>query len=214
MATFEQRATVRPTHDEMSAAAAVGCLRQKEARLAGKRESHGRRDGAGDRGGLSAAWMNHIEGAMGEMAFAKFAGLHWDAPVNTYKSGGDVGLIQVRTRVGEGPNRYCRDLIIRNADATESVYVQVVWWDHEAFDVVGWCVVGDVRRECFRSAWYKSYTPGRTDLAWFIPDSALRPMSEFPRHAYSGPHGLPPGAGIAAPGPDPLRPYPQSRPKI
>jgi hypothetical protein len=81
---------VELTSEELEWAYHIGELRNEEAKRRGLKDKHG----------LSAedALRVHQVGAAGEAAFAKFAGVDWDASVNTFKKKADVAGFEIRTR--------------------------------------------------------------------------------------------------------------------
>lgn len=111
------------------------------------------------------AWSIHIEGACGELAYAKATGQFWSGSVNTFRQGGDVGLTQVRTR-----SRDDYDLIVRERDNDDSVFVLVVGRCPN-YRVVGSILAADAKA---RPEWVKTY--GGRPPAWFVPASGLRPI--------------------------------------
>lgn len=138
---------------EVMLAATVGVRRQLEALRRGRPDCHGF-DGA-------TGWQVHIEGACGEMAFAKATGRYWSGSVNTFKIGGDVGAIQVRTR-----SREDYDLIVRDDDRDEDIFVLVIG-QAPTYRVVGWIRGMDGKRACWRQRY------GNRPVAYFIPQHAL-----------------------------------------
>jgi hypothetical protein len=89
MAAVEDYIRVELSWPEVALASQVGCRRMVEALRKALPDAYGC---TGEDG-----WTHHVQGAMGEMAFAKATGRYWDGSVNTFKAGGDVGTIQVRT---------------------------------------------------------------------------------------------------------------------
>lgn len=142
------------SRSEMRIAADVGVLRQLGA--LDRPDAHGL---------LGSGWNEHIEGSLGEMAFAKALGVYWAAPINTFKEGGDVGAFQVRTRSNDN-----YDLLVRPTDRDEDIFVLVVG-QRGIYRVVGWLY----GRECKRPEWLKTY--GGRPPAYFVPQEALRPIS-------------------------------------
>ncbi len=112
----------------------------------------------------------HIFGVLGEMAAAKAANLYWDASVNTFKTVGDVGDIEVRTRMKD---HY--DLIVRDDDKPNRFFVLVVFrgWVNGApvFRVIGWMSGVEAKQD----RWKKTY--GDREAAYFVPQAALHPIS-------------------------------------
>lgn len=143
---------------EVLTAAHVGTHRNVEA-LAKKRKGT-------FEGGLST-WESHILGACGEMAFAKATGLYWGASVNTFKVGGDVVGVEVRTR-----SQSDWDLIVRDDDPDGRIYF-LVTGGPEKFRLVGWIKSEDARRPEWRKN-HGGYSP-----AFFVPQSALKPLDQL-----------------------------------
>ena len=142
---------------EVLLAATVGVRRQLEALRSGRPDCHGF-DGA-------TGWQVHIEGACGEMAFAKATGRYWSGSINTFKAGGDVGNIQVRTR-----SRDDYDLIVRDDDRDEDIFVLVIG-KAPTFRVVGWIQGAEAKRPSWRHVY------GARPPAFFVPQAALFPIS-------------------------------------
>ena len=112
-------------------------------------------------------WGIHIEGACGEIAAAKAMDRYWSASVNTFKVGGDVGQVQVRTR-----SRHDYELLIRENDRDEDVFVLVTGKIPD-FYVRGWIVGRDGKRD----EWRKAH--GGRPPAWFVPHDALHPIKQL-----------------------------------
>lgn len=140
------------TWAEIEMAAGVGIRRQIDALRRGLPDKHGY-EGDG--------WSNHIEGAMGEICVAKALGRYWNGSIGTFKQGGDVGQIQVRTR-----SKLDYDLIIRPDDRDFDWFVLVLgscprYW-----------VVGYMQgREAKQAEWLKEH--GGRPPAFFVPQGAL-----------------------------------------
>jgi hypothetical protein len=106
----------------------------------------------------------HVEGAMGEMVVAKARGKYFMPTVNNFKEA-DLGAnVQVRLRMF-----HHWDLIIRDNDNPEHIYVLVTGTGPE-FCIRGWCHAKDVMLPEYRK------NHGGSGEAWFIPESALKPM--------------------------------------
>lgn len=142
---------------EISRAALVGVSRNVEAL----------RKHCQNRNTVADDWGIHILGALGECAFAKATNRYWSGSVNTFKSGGDVGSIQVRTRA-----RHDHDLIVRNQDKDEDIFV-LVTGGPGSFDVRGW-----VRGKDAKHAEFVANHGGHGE-AYFVPRRALRPPEEL-----------------------------------
>jgi hypothetical protein len=116
------------------------------------------------------AWNEHIEGACGEVAFAKLVNRYWMPSVNTFRAA-DIGLdIQVRTR-----SRHDYELIVRPSDNPEHVFVLVTGRSPN-FRIRGY-VFG---REARRDEWFRDH--GGRPPAWFIPHDELRPWEDLRMH--------------------------------
>lgn len=149
---------VRLTWYELFLASSIGLKRHIEALQQNRHDRHGFK---GD------GWGIHIEGAAGEMAAAKTLNRYYSGSVNTFQDGGDVGSLQVRTR-----SEASYDLIVRDGDKDEDIFVLVVGVAPE-FEVIGWIKGCDAKRPEWRQ------THGRRPAAYFVPQSALRPMEEL-----------------------------------
>lgn len=143
---------------ELEMAAIVAVRRHVEALRQTRPDRYG---AAGDADG----WQLHLEGAFGELAFAKALGRYWDGSINTFHDGGDVGVVQVRTR-----SRSDYDLIVRDADRDGDYFVLVVGRS-PSYTVVGYILGADAKQP----KWSKDH--GGHGAAFFVPQSELR---QFP----------------------------------
>lgn len=110
-------------------------------------------------------WDRDIEGACAELAYAKWAGVHWDGSIGSFHEP-DVGKVQVRsTKYQSG----C--LIIRADDILEHAYV-LVTGVHPTYKICGWLY----GREAVRNDWRKD------DESWFVPQTALRSIESLSQH--------------------------------
>jgi hypothetical protein len=153
------------TWSEVFWAAQVGIRRHIEALRKGLTDAYGADSEHG--------WNMHIEGACGEMAFAKYGHLYWDGSVNTFKNGADVSGLHVRTR-----SKHNYELIIREDDPDDGTFVLVTGFCPN-YRIVG-CILA---RNGKRVEWEQDY--GGRSPAFFVPHSALKPyydprMEEFP----------------------------------
>lgn len=124
----------------------------------------------GGRGDWFDSLRRHVLGAMGELAVARVTNRYWDGSVNTFRSSGDVGHWQVRTR--ENP-RY--ELIVRPDDPDDARFYlarMVTDVPRPRLQVVGSLMGRDAKKD----EWLKSYGPGRP--AYFVPDDALEAVCE------------------------------------
>lgn len=143
------------TWAELEVAAHVGVRRQIGALREARPDQHGY-EGAG--------WSNHIEGAAGEMAVARVLNRYWNGSVGTFKQGGDVGQIQVRTR-----SRDDYELIVRPNDRDSDWFV-LVRGRTPTFQVIGY-IKGEHAK---RSEWLRTY--GGRPPAYFVPDDSLKEL--------------------------------------
>ena len=143
---------VRLTTAELWQAASVGALRHMQALARGQKDAHGF-DG-------EDSWTIHIEGACGELAFAKHLGVYPGLTACAGKAP-DVGKYQVRTR-----SRADYDLIVRSGDSDGDVFV-LVTGANGVYRVVGSIAGRDAKNE----QWRKDY--GGRPPAYFVPQSAL-----------------------------------------
>jgi hypothetical protein len=147
-------------HDERLAYF-VGNTRHDEAVKQGRRDCHGLDTAEGK--GRSM----HILGACGELSLAKAMNVYWNGTVNTFKFGGDVGDVQVRTR-----SESWYDLLVRRDDKDEDRFV-LVTGQFPVFNIKGWLFGRDAKRE----EWFQAH--GGREKAYFVPKADLRPMWEL-----------------------------------
>ena len=149
---------------ELVMAANVGVRRHAQALMKKFTDKHGAKEDNG--------WQLHIEGACGELAFAKAMNWHWSGSLYTFKNP-DVGEIQVRTR-----SKHEYDLIIRKGEVGTYVLVTGL---APRYTVHGWFNALNVRDE-----WLKKH--GNREEAWFIPKSELHPITTLSSNAISFPN--------------------------
>lgn len=146
-----------PMEEAMSVLLGTG--RQEESLQSKRKDQHGF-DG---KDGLKI----HIEGAAGEIAFAKAFGLYPGFTINTFKAA-DIGSnVQVRTR---SERRY--GLIVRPDDEDDAVFVHVIGV-RPHFAVMGWML----GREAKQIGYLATY--GDRPAAYFVPSEELRDLSEL-----------------------------------
>lgn len=144
---------------EAAMASEVGRLRQLSSIKRQSPDAHGF-DGVG--------WSEHIEGACGELAVAKYLGVYWDGSVDTFTAN-DLPGLQVRTR---SSHRW--ELIVRPDDDDATRWV-LVTGRCPAYRVRGW-IHG---REAKRDDWWQTH--GGRPGAYFVPHDALHAMSALER---------------------------------
>jgi hypothetical protein len=146
---------VRLEEFELRLAAMVGAERYIQAITRKLQELHGDDN--------DSTWATHIEGACGEMAYAKFRGIYWNGSVNTFRAP-DVGSrIQIRTR-----SRHDYELFVRpTRDKDDDIFV-LVTGKAPIFWVRGFMRGIDAKKP----EWLKDH--GGRPPAHFIPNEALR----------------------------------------
>ncbi len=153
--------TIVLTWYEVAICAYVGAQRHIQAMSKGRADAHGFSDVDG------SGWSKHIEGACGECALAKALNQHWNPSVNTFKRGGDVGNIQVRTR-----SKQNYDLIVRSDDSSDDTFVLVTGCSPR-YEIRGWIYGKDAKRD----EYVKAY--GGRPSAWFVPVEKLKDMKSM-----------------------------------
>jgi hypothetical protein len=151
------------TNYEMRHAAMVGVTRHIASRATGKANLRGLN--AKD---VAEVWFVDLIGAMGEMAFAKVAGLYWPGSVNVGKFEADIPPdFQVRTA-----REHSHCLIVREDDPPEFRYALVTGTGPE-FIVQGYiCGHEAKQRQFFEDR------GGRGKPAYWIPQDQLTPANE------------------------------------
>lgn len=140
------------TPSEIVQGAMIGVMRQATNIRDRRTNAHGLNDGHD--------WQYQIEGALGEMAFAKLQGVFWTGALGQLRAD-DVGTWQVRTR-----SRSDYQLILHPNDPDDRRFV-LVRGSCGKYDVVGWIQARDGKRKEFWS------DPAKGRPAFFVPDSAL-----------------------------------------
>ena len=143
------------TPSEMMQAAHVGIMRQVQNLKCDRRPAYG----AGD----DNDWQYHIEGALGEFAFAKLAGIFWNGNLGQLDLS-DVANYEVRTR-----SRSHYDLILHPKDDDTKVFI-LLTGRNGRYRVHGWIRGADGKRDVY----WRDPAKGRP--AFFVPQSALNGM--------------------------------------
>lgn len=142
---------------ELSLAAPVGVRRHIDCLVNGRRQAAAAVDPVGN-------WQQEVEGACGELAVAKVLGRYWSGSVNTFKMGGDVGDVQVRTR-----SRHEYDLIVRDRDRDADWFVLVTG------TAPRYRVHGYIQGEAAKQPHYRKNFGGHGE-AFFVPQADLTPL--------------------------------------
>lgn len=112
-------------------------------------------------------WDKNIEGALAEVAFAKYTGLYWDGSVNVYAVP-DVAQWMVRhTKLDNG----C--LIVRHEDKDHYDYVLLTGTTPK-YTIRGFLRGGDAKQDKYWREDENVHSP-----AWFVPQADLIPFPQM-----------------------------------
>lgn len=142
---------------EMHLAATVGCLRQIENLAGCRRDAYGADPENG--------WTLHIEGAAGELAFAKWSKHYWSGNLGNLQAD-DVGRVQIRTRAKHG-----WELPIHPRDPDDRIFVLITGRAPQ-LRLRGWIWGRDGKDQQ-----YWSDPSGKGRPAYFVPNAVLNPMN-------------------------------------
>ena len=169
--------SVRLSEREMLLAASSGVQREVEClrKLNGGENVVLEYEKNNNQVGPGGLWNNHIEGAMGEFAVAKFLGLYPGAI--TDKEATDVGEhYEVRTR----PLRY-QELFIKKdeKEKKEDKYFILVQGAYGRYTIFGWIssYEGFTHRD-----WYHN-NEGKTSMRYWVPHEFLYSIETLPTEA-------------------------------
>lgn len=166
--------TAELTPSELTLAAIVGALRFVRAIVNDRPETHG--------SSRYGAWTRHIEGAAGEMLYAKIINSYWTG-MNGKVCHGDIGIVEVRTTHWKDGR-----LIVHPEDEDNAPFILAVGLAPK-FRFAGWLF----GKEAKRDEWWDD-PKGEDRAAYFAPQSALRPM-----HTLTDAYAHQVGAGVAQP---------------
>ena len=144
---------------EIFSAAEIGISRHIESEKKGLKNKHGLNSYDG--------WRVNIEGAIGELAYAKAMNKFWPMSVNTFKSIPDVDQEEIRTR---SEDYY--DLLVRDDDPDDRIYV-LVTGKIPNFIVRGWMLGRDAKQ----TKWKKNYA--NRPPAYFVPQAFLHDLNDI-----------------------------------
>lgn len=148
--------TVVLTYPEMESAASEGIHRVLRASLKRRQPR------------WESTVYPHILGALGECAYAKWAGIFW--ALQSEPDGGDVARVQVRT-----VDRPSNGLILHRTDDDDAVHVLMEWMCPSfSFVVVGWLEGVDGKQE----QWWEDRAHNGHP-AFFVPRAALHSPDEL-----------------------------------
>jgi len=140
------------TFEEILQGAMVGVIRQTANLKKGRSPAYGAE--------TDKDWQNHVEGALGEMAFAKMAGLFWSG-AHVFR-GDDVGEWQVRTR-----SEHRHELMVHPEDPDTKKFI-LMTGRNGRYIFRGWITARDAKRK----EWWKDPS-GKNRSAFFVPQAAL-----------------------------------------
>lgn len=148
--------TIKLDRPSMVKAARIGCARQIDNILRGRKPAYG--------AGSDNDYQKHVEGAMGECAVAVALGLPWDGALGDLDAA-DVGNLQVRTR-----SKHWYDLIVHRDDPDDDKFILVTGKNGTYF-LQGWLYGWECKQE-----WFLKDPTGNRPPAYFVPKSNLRPI--------------------------------------
>ena len=156
--------TVTLTFEEIILGAMQGVLRRVKAIKYDRQDNINGRTSDRD----FDAWDVDIEGALGEMAFAKYAQAYWSGAAGFQQ--GDVGDIEIRT------TRY-RDgsLLLYKSSEDDRVFVLMVG-SAGTYRVAGWKTGSAGKQERY----WREVKKGSGRMAFMIPQAQLHPPEELP----------------------------------
>jgi hypothetical protein len=132
MATAETSTIVVLTDEEWAAAVGMGRRRHEAAERRGYRQT----DGSKSKNGL----MNHVYGAGGEIACARYYDLPWDATINVFRRIPDMVCCEVRSaKWSDDPERQV--LRVKRGDSPAKkgwVFIAVSRRGERKYQIEGW----------------------------------------------------------------------------
>lgn len=146
---------IKLTLAEMLLGAQAGCQRQVQNLKNKVQHAYG--------AGNDDDWQLNIEGALGEMALAKYLGVYWDGKGQMRAP--DVGNVDVRTR-----SQHYYDLILHPNDPDDRRFYLLTGQNGE-YQVHGSILAKDGKKEEFWSDPSRKNRP-----AFFVPKSALEAL--------------------------------------
>jgi len=158
---------VRLTYEEALTAAVGGCRRTVSAYENGWSRSDGDPP--------QWNWLEHIRGALGEMAVCHLFGFTWNANVGVLGAK-DAGPYQVRCTAKENGH-----LLIREKDTgSDDPFILVTG---NELDDLDWVVRGWIAGKFAKRDEWRRIKDGRTDkprITFWVPQSALWPLEDLP----------------------------------
>jgi hypothetical protein len=149
------RVRIRLEWAEIMLAVSAGTMRRIFALKNGKCGVYGASD--------EAAWDNDINGAIAELACAKWANVFWNGTVGITTLP-DVGKWQIRSKVIDGHR-----LVVRPTDADRQIFISALV-QLPIVSLCGWLFGADAKN----AHWLKEYPP--KPPMYFVEDQYLQPM--------------------------------------
>jgi hypothetical protein len=151
------------TLDEMRFAAVAGVDRMIDNYRIGRQNRHGESD--------NGVWQRHIEGAMSELAVAKYLGIGWTAHHGrTDQADLTIGSTLVEVRSTWRPNGR---LILHPEDKSDAVFVLAIGMNGR-YKLAGWMLASDAKTPKY---WGDKANNGRP--AYWIPQGDLYRMKDL-----------------------------------
>ena len=166
--------SVRLTEREMLLAASSGVQREVEClrKLSGGESVVSEYEKNNNQVGPGGLWNNHIEGAMGEFAVAKFLGLYPGGI--TDKDATDVGEhYEVRTR----PLEY-QELFVKKKDKPDKYYI-LVQGSFGDYTLKGWITGFEVFDH---PEWFHNHN-GKLSYNYWVPHEFIYSIETLPKEA-------------------------------
>ena len=139
------------TPAEMLSGAIVGIMRQVENLKLERYPTHGAK--------ATMLWQIHVEGALGEIALAKYLGVYWTGKGGLREP--DVGVVDVRTR-----SKHHYELILHENDPSDRKFY-LLTGSYGKYKVHGWIMGKEGKNPDFWG------DPAGGRAAYFVPHSAL-----------------------------------------
>ena len=150
--------TVQLKIDEIILGVVIGVMRHIRNEKCGYQHKYGMTD--------DKSWQGHIQGALGELVFAKYLGVYWTGNLGDLRSP-DVAEFEVRSTASH-ENR----LIVHKPDADDRRFYlvtgkMVTWKIH------GWILGRDGKQD----RWWED-PQNKNRWAYFVPHKALNPLDD------------------------------------
>jgi hypothetical protein len=158
--TANERVQIRLLWSEVMLAVQAGVMRRLSALKAGQSGVYG--------ASSVGAWDHDINGAIAELACAKWANVYWNGTVGLIGAP-DVGRWQIRSKVSSDHR-----LVVRPTDANDEIFVLVLL-QLPNVQLCGWLYGADAKQQ----GWLKEYPP--RPAMYFVEEAFLQPMKTIPQ---------------------------------